>query len=300
MYALFLLAVIAACSPRAEIPEDASEDHVLTYGFSKAELAPNKPYDVLPAGKIPESKYRLLPSLDTVSIYYVFDSIPGKAIIFHPSSTSPRQTIAIKRTNDWLLLDWSLFRLRAPSGMKMSFIDVNGTGSLELMLSIDIQSDSTQMQSIQGSQTDENGNRFYKSEVWKKAKGFCLIDIDSISFLADNVFTGYEYYYETSHLFEENREKDGKPYKISGLKNYFRTTFSVWYNFEIMPGENLIMVTLDQCEMEKTRDRRKHYFDSAHEDDEPDPEREELKKVCTPIYVQGLYEFKDGAFRLKL
>ena len=295
----FLFIIIAACSPGKDIPEDESVEHVLDYGFTHGELAPNKPYDVLPAGKIPESKYRILPSLDTVSIHHVFDSIPGKAFIFMPRGTSPRQTIAVKRTNDWLLLDWSIFHLSAPAGLKPSFVDINGNGSPELMLSLDVTTDSTQMMSEHGIDTDAKGNSFFTSRVFKKAKGFCLIDLDSISFLAQNVFTGYEYYYETALRFQELREKDDTKYYVNGLKNTYRTIFRVWYNFEIMPGENIIMVTLDKCEMEKTLDDGTIYFDDADEDDEPDTEQEDFKKTCTPVYVPGLYEFKDGAFRLQ-
>jgi hypothetical protein len=293
--------IFAACSSNKDLSSDGSQDHVLTYGFDQPKLAPEKPYSVLPARKIPASSYRLLPSIDTVRMDWIYDSLPGKtAFIFKPLRDDFRQTIAVKRTNDWLLLDWTLFSLVAPAGLKMSFMDIDGKGSPELLLSYEQVADNGQKQSIHGGYTDEQGNSFYTSSVWSKARGFCIIDLDEISFLADNVMTGYEYYYETALLFKKNKVKEGRNVEISGITNRYRTAFRVWHNFEFFPGEGSIMVTLEKCELQKTLDSGKTYFNNSGESDEPDPETEMISPTCTPIYELGLYELKDGAFRLKM
>lgn len=288
--------IFIACSGGEEA-SDGVQDHVLTYGFDQPKLAPEKPYGTLPARKIPASAYRLLPSLDTVRMDEIYDSLPGKkAIVFKPLRNDFRQIIAVKRTNDWLLLDWSLFTLVAPAGFKMSFMDVDGKGSPELLLSYDQVADNEQKQSIHGIKQDEKGNQFSTSAVWSKAKGFCIIDLDEISFLADNVMTGYQYYYETSLYIKKKKEKEERTVELSGITNKYRTSFKVWYNFEIFPGEKSIMVTLEKCETQKTLDEAKIYFDHPEESDQPDPETEAISSTCTPIYEPGLYELKDGVF----
>lgn len=299
IFSFILFVLVLACSGIKESQEAPTGD-AIAYGFPEPRLAPDRPYEVLPGRKIPKDKYRLLPSIDTVRMDYVYYRFKDQVIIFKPDSDEFRQEIAVKRASDWLMLDWSLFRLTAPAGLTASYLDVNGKGSLELLLSHDRIKENEQQQSIHGSSTDEKGNEYFTNEVWKKSRGFCIVDLDSISFMADNVFTGYEYYYQTDLRFDEKRKKEGREYTVSGTKNHYRTTFRVWYNFEIMPKENLIMVTLEKCEYEKTLDKAKSYFsDPSEENEEPDPETEELVQICTPIYAPGLYEFKDGAFRLQ-
>lgn len=108
--------------------------------------------------------------------------------------------------------------------------------------------------------------------------------------------TGYEYYYETALHIKRKKEKEGRTVELSGTTNKYRTSFKVWYNFEIFPGEKSIMVNLEKCETQKTLDKAKIYFDDPEESDKPDPETETISSACTPIYEPGLYELKDGVF----
>ncbi|HEY5823277.1 MAG TPA: hypothetical protein VIT44_02865, partial [Cyclobacteriaceae bacterium] len=214
-------------------------------------LTPSSPHTILASGKIPASDYRLLPSLDTLRVDHIFDSISSpSAFSFKPDEKEYRQNIAVKRKNDWLILDGSVFQLASPAGLKMSWIDVDGNEVPELLLSFDRTEPNSNVRSETSSRTDEfTGQEFLWSKNWLKARGFCIIDIEHVQFLVNNIYTGYEYIYQEKEFFREKiKNAEGVEKLRKGTMNEAEKYFKVWYDFKIVPRKKTIKVKLIQCE----------------------------------------------------
>jgi hypothetical protein len=252
---------------------------------------------ILPGGKIPEDAYRLVTSLDSINISKVVDSIKGPtAFTFITDDKESSQGIAIKRKHDWLILDWTLFRLSAPARLKLSWIDMDGKGSPELMLSLE-RSD-TMKQELASKEDPMGETAYVTNSQWSTAEGFCIIDIDGMSFLVDNVFTGYEYSYTVSEYFKGKPEKAGGRlvYLESGSKNKRKKLFKVWYTFDIRPHKKVILVRLKQCEEIVTFDPSATYFNKKEKNEKPRPRIIHKSPTCTQMYDEGTYTLKDGRF----
>lgn len=95
-------------------------------------LKPNMPLSSLPAKKITD-RFVLTNRIDTLGVAFVYDTtLRPRAFTFKPDYDDDGQAVAIQRKNDWVILDWRLFKPKSPAGMKMKWIDVDGKAVLSL------------------------------------------------------------------------------------------------------------------------------------------------------------------------
>jgi hypothetical protein len=261
-------------------------------------LTPASPLSTLPVRKITD-KYVITDRIDSVRIGYLYDSVSSPQVFtYKPAYTEYGQAVVIKRQNDWLILDWTHFKIAGLAALKMSWIDVDGKGSLELMFSL--VSDQNVEQILGMADSPFTGMTYNTHSHWKKAKGFCILDIDNLTFVVDNIYTGYEYYYELStYVRGEKNEGVGYVYPNAYDTDRERKTMSVWYDFKIKEGKNMITVRRTGCRETVISDASKRYINDKSKT-EPSQEKVEYSKdKCTPMYTEGVYVFRDGRFTLK-
>jgi hypothetical protein len=252
-------------------------------------LTPPTPVSKLPGKKITD--YLLTDRIDTLNLGHVWDSTSNpRAYTYQPAAREFGHSVAIQRQHDWVILDWSLFTPFSPAGMKMKWIDLDGQGSLELMFIRD-----GGVQQITSSVTSPlTGTKYRKKSNWDRATGFCIIDIDKLTFIVESSYTGYEYYFELSKyiLGPENHSINGS--SDSYYTDRQRKTFTVFYDFKVMEGKGMIEVRQVACKQSLIFDPSKEYVIKTTSE-EPSREKIEYEKSkCIPMYEEGVYGLEDG------
>lgn len=256
-------------------------------------LKPTKPLASLPAEKISD-KFVRTNRIDTLGVAFVYDStVHPRAFTFKPDYDEDGQAVAIQRKDDWVILDWRLFKPKSPASMKMRWIDVDGKGSPELMFS----GDSPEEQ-ILGSETSPfTGRKYNTYQNWYRATSLCIIDIDALSFLVQTIYTGYEYFYELSEYVAGPENKGpGYVYPDSYHTNRERKTFKMLYDFTIKAGMGLIEVRQVACKETVIRDASKRYVIKTDLSEPPAEKIESEKEKCFPMYQEGTYVLSNGQF----
>lgn len=256
-------------------------------------LKPNMPLSSLPAKKITD-RFVLTNRIDTLGVAFVYDTtLRPRAFTFKPDYDDDGQAVAIQRKNDWVILDWRLFKPKSPAGMKMKWIDVDGKGSPELMFS----GDSAEEQ-ILGSETSPfTGRKYNTHQNWYRATSLCIVDIDALSFLVQTIYTGYEYFYELSEYVSGPENKGpGYGYPDAYSTDRERKSFKMLYDFTIKEGQGLIEVRQVACSETVMRDPSKRYIIKTDLSEPPVEQIESEKERCLPMYQEGTYTLKDGQF----
>ena len=272
-------------------PAESSEYSVEYAKVAHAVLTPKTPLSALPSRKITE-RYFITDRIDTLSIAYKYDSITKvpQAFSYKPAYEEFGQLVAIERKRDWLVLDWRHFKLASPAGLQMSWIDIDGKGSMELMFSL--VNDGNVEQSLGSRTSPVTGNEYNTHSQWKRAKGFCILNVDDLDFIVDNVYTGYEYSYQQSRYVKGPKSGTGYVYPDSYDTDREKKTMSVWYDFTISEGKNLIKIQQTVCQETLISDKSKQYV-IKKTNSEPHQEKVEYtKNKCTPMYEEGVYIFK--------
>lgn len=266
--------------------------NVYNYTVPYKELTPEKPITALASGKISKDSYLIIPSIDTIKIEHIWDSVANPVAFSFKGVGFLQSFIAVKRKNDWLLLHWKAFRgLRYFGDLKLSWIDFNGIGSPELLVTLDQTKEDGSIEQIFGSMENSvTGQAFYTDSRWRKATGFCIIDIDAVSFLADNILTGYEYRFAL-----KEKEKNSSGIAI-GFKNKSEKYFKVWYRFDLQPEKKQIVVELKECEQGVISDSSVIYFHTPEKSEKPNEKVLELIESCTLMYKEGIYVLRNGQF----
>jgi hypothetical protein len=257
-------------------------------------LKPSMPLSSLPAKKITD-KFVLTNRIDTLGVAYVYDSttVWPRAFTFKPDYDEDGQAVAIQRKDDWIILDWRLFKPKSPAGMKMKWIDVDGKGSPELMFS----RDSPEEQILESEISPITGRKYNTHKNWHRATSLCIIDIDALSFAVQTIYTGYEYFYELSEYVSGPENKGpGYVYPDSYYTNRERKNFKMLYDFTIKEGKGLIEIRQVACKETVTRDPSKRYLIKTDLSESPAEQIESEKEQCFPMYQEGTYALKDGQF----
>lgn len=278
------------------MPIESSDYSVYYAEVPHAVLTPKKPLSALPSRKITE-KYFITDRIDTLRISYKYDSITKgqQAFSYKPAYEEFGQLVAIERKRDWLVLDWRHFKLASPAGLQMSWIDIDGKGSLELMFSL---VNDGNVEQILGSRTSPvTGNKYNTHSQWKRAKGFCILSVDDLYFIVDNVYTGYEYSFEQSrHVRGQKNEGTGYVYPDSYDTDREKKTMSVWYDFSISEGKSMIKIQQTLCQETLISDESKQYVIKKTKSEPHQEKVEYTKNACTPMYEEGVYVLKDRKF----
>jgi hypothetical protein len=273
-------------------PEESSEFDVKNAELPFPELTPPKPFSILPVRKV--SSFTITNRIDTLRIEFMFDSVASpRAFTYKPAWAEYGQKVAIQRKNDWVILDWREFKTTSPGVMEMAWIDLEGKGSLELMFS----RDNSGEQILTSKTSPFTGTNYSTHSNWRKAKGFCILDVDALTFVVDGIYTGYEYFYEMDRYVSGPRNTGtGYHYPESYHTDRQRKTITLFYDFNIQPGEGIIKVRQTQCREVVVRDPSKQYIIQESKSELHAEKVEYDEPKCTPMYETGTYVLQNGQF----
>ena len=304
---IFLLTMLAAmaCSKRSsperewEISQQAVAFRLNRVTPSAGKLYIGKERTEFSSKKIPGNQFRVSHQLEKYD--RVFDSLPDGSAFSYGFKTDTSQTIAIRRGNEWVLLNWKAFTIGIPANMKLSWVDVDGKGSKELMILLDyiipdIYDDEMLVHPLW---TDTwTGAEYSSQSFWTKARGVCILDIDSMRFVLDNAYTGFRWSYEFRQYVSGPvfKGKYMDEYPDEYHKNRRRKDFELWYDVNVIPGQNTIEVKKTSSSVTTTVDKSIRYRQKKEMSEPFAPRVISSSNDCPPMYAEGKYILRDGKF----